>query len=116
VPDANRLQELRRQRALVQEQLAWLDREIAALAALAAPSAAAAPLPAPRVAASSTPAEILPAKVARFTTEEDALMAEFAAEEGKRGAITKGGCWTIFLSVMAAGIVITVVIVYLVYR
>jgi CHASE3 domain sensor protein len=34
----DRLQELRRQRALVQEQLAWLDREIAAASGQATPA------------------------------------------------------------------------------
>lgn len=48
-----RLDELRRQRALVQEQLAWLDREIAALA----PSAESPPSSAP-VAPTETVREI----------------------------------------------------------
>lgn len=47
---ADRLAELLRQRALLQEHLAWLDREIAGASNSASPALAASPLPDPRAA------------------------------------------------------------------
>lgn len=54
---ADRLAELLRQRALLQEHVAWLDREIAAASNSASPALAAPPTPGPRAAlAPSIPA------------------------------------------------------------
>ncbi len=55
---SDRLQELRRQRALIQEHLAWLDREIAA--ASGQPVVAPAPTPVPPPVASVAPAFVTP--------------------------------------------------------
>ncbi len=61
MPD--RLAELRRQRALVQEHLAWLEREIAATEKTSgAPTLASAPLPlAPHTSGPASPATAKPA-------------------------------------------------------
>ena len=73
---SDRLADLRRQRALVQEQLAWIDREIAALGH-------AAPPPAPRVAPASTltpPADLPPSEAADY--QPDPVAAHSAARRG----------------------------------
>ncbi len=57
---SDRLSDLRRQRELVAEQLAWLDREIANASEQAAPAPPAAATPAPDAPASALAAPILP--------------------------------------------------------
>ncbi len=82
----DRLQELRRQRALVQQHLAWLDAEIAA----ATPSAAV-----PNEGAAPTdPAPAVPAPPA--TPEEAEALAQARAEAANAPAAAKRGCWVVF--------------------
>jgi hypothetical protein len=82
-PD-ERLQELRRQRALVQEQLAFLDREIATASGQAKPTAPAAQIPPPMSAA--PPAE---------SGEVSEVIKAFEAESRSNPANAKWGCiWT----------------------
>ena len=82
----DRLQELRRQRALVQQHLAWLDAEIAA----ATPSTA---LPTEGTAAAD-PAPADPALPA--TPEEAEALAQARAEAANAPAAAKRGCWVVF--------------------
>lgn len=84
---SDRLAELRRQRALVQQHLAWLDEEIAA--AEGAATRPAAPM------APSRARETVPA-------DADALLARFADEERLSPRKLKLGCWLAFLIALAA--------------
>jgi hypothetical protein len=94
---------LHRQRALVQEQLAWLEREIAALTGTS-------PIVSP-------PERIVrPPPAATPLRDVDTVMAELAAEDQKQGPISKQGCWALFVGVMAALGLITGIVVYLCYR
>lgn len=82
----DRLQELRRQRALVQQHLAWLDAEIAA----ATPSAT---LPASDAAAADPAPEALAPPA---TPEEPEALAQARAEAVNAPAQAKRGCWIVF--------------------
>lgn len=87
-----RLAELRRQRALVQQHLAWLDAEIAAVDGKerhAPPPAFATPV-APVIAAPAAPTTINPA-------DTDALLAHYGAEERTSPRQVKLGCWIAFI-------------------
>ena len=90
-PD-ERLPELRRQRALVQEQLAFLDREIAAATGEAKPAAQ---IPPPLPAAQSQPAA-LPA----VGGEADELIKSLEAESRSSLAEAKWGCIWIFVAAL----------------
>ena len=97
-PD-DRLQELRRQRALVQEQLAFLDREIAAASGEAKPPL---PIPPPVPAAHFQPAAP-PAEGG----EVDELIKSFQQESRSSLAQTKSGCiWlcVAILTLLALGV------------
>jgi hypothetical protein len=94
-PD-DRLSELRHQRALVQEQLAWLDREIA--------SAAGAATPAKPAAQSLPPVSAMPSQPAAPPTDGDdmnELIKSFEAESRSSLAQTKRGCIWIFVAALA---------------
>lgn len=93
---SDRLEELRRQRALLQQHLAWLDAEIAAASqSLAAPRTTSTKidLPAPRSPAVPSPIE----SISLQTAPADAALAEMiaaqesapahSAHEAKRGCI-----------------------------
>jgi hypothetical protein len=84
---SDRLQELRRQRALVQQHLAWLDDEIAA----AAPSATVAP-PGSAAAADPAPVDLAPPA----TPEEVEALAQARTEAANAPAQAKRGCWIVF--------------------
>lgn len=94
MPD--RLDELRRQRALVQQHLAWLDAEIAAAQGGATPAPAA---PAARVIA---PGGSGPAVPAVNPLDAEALLARYGEEERFRPGRLKLGCWIAFLLAFAA--------------
>jgi hypothetical protein len=117
---ADRLAELLRQRALLQEHVAWLDREIAAASNQPAPvasvSAAAQPVPAPFVptpAALPSPAALATVPTSAVTTEATAL-GEDILEQYRVPAQTlqtdvRKGCLLYFfagLALLAAGIAI----------
>jgi len=88
-PD-DRLQELRRQRALVQEQLAFLDREIASASGEAKPAMPAAQIPAP---ASAAPSQL--ASPPAESGDVDKLFKSFEEESHSNPADAKRGCiWT----------------------
>lgn len=85
MPD--RLAELRRQRALVQQHLAWLDAEIAAAEGEKPPAT-------PAAAPAQAPATEHPA-------DAEALLARYAAEERTSPNRVKMGCWIAFLILFA---------------
>ncbi|HEV8073515.1 MAG TPA: hypothetical protein VGP21_05220 [Opitutaceae bacterium] len=88
-PD-DRLQELRRQRALVQEQLTFLDREIAAASGQAQPAK---PSPPP------VPAAYLqPATPPADGGEASEVIKSFEAESRANPATAKWGCIGIFVA------------------
>ncbi|HWZ95872.1 MAG TPA: hypothetical protein VNW30_11815 [Opitutaceae bacterium] len=86
LPD-DRLQELRRQRALVQEHLAWLDREIVSASSEATP---------PKPAAQSQP----PAPPAGGNDVVEVIKS-FEAESRSNPAKAKWGCIWIFVATLA---------------
>lgn len=96
MPD--QLEDLKRQRALVAEHLAWLDRQIATATAQSQPVATAPAAPPrsadlPRGETVAAP----PIAASADVEEGDALFARFAAEE--RPTLrppSKYGCWVIF--------------------
>ena len=109
----DRLKELVRQRALLAEHLAWLDREIAAAPGAPSPEAVAAPVPVqpslPPPVAAATPAPVPPAEV-------DALFDRFRSEEAGRGQVSKQGCWLVFAALMLVSLIAIGALVFLRYR
>jgi hypothetical protein len=89
-PD-DRLQELRRQRALVQQQLAFLDREIASASGEANPAMPAAQIPPPGSAAPSQPAA---------GGDVDEVIKSFEEESRSDPADAKTGCIWIFVAAL----------------
>lgn len=85
---SDRLDELRRQRAIVQQHLAWIESEIAA---------AGGEISAPKTAAPSAPS--LAAKPP--ATPADALLEQYAAEEQTSPGKVKLGCWIAFVVLFA---------------
>jgi len=100
---SDRLSDLRRQRALVTEQLAWLDREIVA-AGNETPAVAAPPMPPADPGGGSD----LP--------EADKILAEFRSEAESSPAKMRRGCLGIFAAGMALLILGVVAIYWLRYR
>jgi hypothetical protein len=92
-PPDDRLQDLRRQRTLVQEQLAWLDREIAAAAGTVAPQP-----PAPSLIPQNPPAAALPAPADQ---EMEALMESYRTEASSGPADARRGCYLVFFTGLA---------------
>ncbi|HVT71542.1 MAG TPA: hypothetical protein VHD61_00270 [Lacunisphaera sp.] len=94
-----RLKELQRQRALVQEHLAWLDREIvreAGAPATARPAAASvAPVESPAAAPHAS------AAAARAEAEAEAMMAEYRRDPESLQSSVKRGCLLYFLGAFA---------------
>ena len=85
----DRLQELRRQRALVQEHLVWLDREIAALSGGVRPAVPpAAPAASPAPAPAGDP-------------ETEALIETYRAESISSLASVRRGCFLVFFAALA---------------
>ncbi len=86
----DRLQELRRQRALVQQHLAWLDREIAASAGAFAPP-------------SPPPPPALPAEPVRSAAEHEAdiLLESYREESRSAPAAARRGCLIFFFLALA---------------
>lgn len=109
MPD--RLAELRRQRALVQEHLAWLEREIAAtesaggkIAAEVRPAIPASPLPRP----SASPAPITPPSPPSDASI-DKLLEQYRSAPGSVKQDVRKGCLLYFalaLAVFAASVAV----------
>lgn len=129
---SDRLAELRRQRALVQQHLAWLDAEVAALEKPAAgqpisqvlPTAAERPSPAPTTpfpAAGGTHETLsaaprprpLPATATSATAGSvDALLAEYRVEPTALKNDVRKGCFLYFAAALAL-LALVVAILYL---
>ena len=98
---SDRLEAFQRQRALLREHIAWLDREIAALEGTAPPYAPAAP---PPLAAANPLVE----------TEAEAILAEYRQPSVSIQKRAKLGCLIYFLialAVMAAAVAVLFVMV-----
>lgn len=106
MPD--RLAELRRQRALVQEHLAWLDREIAAVES-AAPSELRSEAQIPSATARAT-TSFPPRPVAAATVAEP-LLDDYRVEPSAVRQDVRKGCFLYF----AAALVVLVLLVTLLY-
>lgn len=89
-----RLQQLRRQRALVQEHLAWIDHEIAAASGGVTPPAPTAPSPVapPPAAAPANPA---------VDAEAEAIIENYRAESRSSIAAARRGCFIVFFAGLA---------------
>jgi hypothetical protein len=89
---SDRLNELKRQRALVAGHLQWLDQEIAACAPTDAAAAPATPPPPPPPLLVPAPPTPLPEQP-RNTDPGLVLLQD---EERRRGEVSKSGCWIVF--------------------
>jgi hypothetical protein len=101
---SDRLKDLQRQRALAQEQLAWLDREIAREtgggAAVPSPSVPVDEVPSPRV---------LPQPTA---TAADDILAQYQQQPENVHSEVKRGCFLYFFLALAA-VGLAVMVLYL---
>ena len=129
MPDPIRLNDLRRQRELVAEHLAWIDREIATAAGQ--PTAPAAPAPAPQLAPVSTPAPqpalrlVTPAPRPVMVTsaaaqtgpvpDPDAMLEEFRVQPDELKTDVRKGCFLYFLGAFAL-FGLGVVALYFIFR
>jgi len=117
----SRLDDLRRHRALLEEHLNWLDREIEA-AARGGPPAEPAPLPAPEIAPVRPPTRpfVMPATPRPpipAAADVERLFEQFRAEEQKQGAPpSKAGCWTVFSLILLVLVGAVGALVYFLYR
>jgi hypothetical protein len=91
---SDRLKELQRQRALAQEQLAWLDREIARESGAGAPVAPVIPVaPAPAAAPKT-------AGPAHAEAEAEAMMAQYRSDAESLQSNVKRGCFMYFFAAL----------------
>jgi hypothetical protein len=110
---SDRLDDLRRQRALVAEHLAWLDREIAAAQAAAPKPALPAPATAPVViaprkeglSAPAAPATTKPDVVQSGPTKDDRqaddILSNYRVEPNAMKSDIKKGCFLYFFGALA---------------
>lgn len=97
---SDRLDELRRQRALAQQQLEWLDAEIAAETARRATAAGAKERPAGRSQPPS-PIESISLTSDPAPDDADALIKHFGGDVRSAEEQTKRGCWSAFFLALA---------------
>jgi hypothetical protein len=129
---SDRLQDLLRQRALIQEQLAWLDREIASASAAdatttpapaPAPQPARAPLPQPGYLASQAAAIAAHQAAARAPATDrgenpavaaaaDAILEKYRVQPDSLKTDVRQGCFLYFFGALAAVAVIVVGLYY----
>jgi hypothetical protein len=115
MPD--RLQELRRQRVLVAEHLAWLDREIAATEGTPAASPTRDLSPASTLSAKIAPAP--PATVvaaAAADAEAESILRNYRTEAEHSPAQVKRGCWWAFATSLTLLILSVAAIYWFRYR
>lgn len=93
MPD--RLAELQRQRALVQQHLAWLDREIASASSVPDAPTASSSAPAP------TPSAPGPAPTPPAPTDPTALLEQYRASATDPKTDVRKGCLLYFLAAFA---------------
>jgi len=117
---SDRLAELVRQRALVQEHLAWLNREIAhaADAAKSATAAVPAPAPLPAATASAPPAAapLVPAALPASpkAIDADEIIAQYQATPANVKQDVRKGCLLYFSAALVLlGLVVTVLYIAL---
>lgn len=101
---SDRLQELLRQKALLTEQAAWLEREIAVEQAKAGVT--------PPVPATTTPASPAPAAA---VAPAEALFEQYRPDPQSVQQEVKRGCYLYFLGALAL-LGLAVLAIYLVYR
>lgn len=90
MPDSDRLHELHRQRALIAEHLAWIDRDIVRLTRSDTPVAAPSP---------TRPNQLSPTRPKELSPDE--LINELAEETADtESLISKTGCWLVFATVI----------------
>ena len=116
---SDRLHDLQRQRALAQEQVAWLDREIAAEIAKSGTTPATAQLATPSHPASPTPAALASAARRATNTVESALpadaekiLAEYQTSPSSIKNDVKRGCF-LYLAFAFALLAASLVALYL---
>ena len=112
---SDRLDDLVRQRALVQEHLAWLNREIANAAEAAKAATAAPPAPLPPAGASAVPSAVVlaPSPTGPATgvgaIEADEIMAQYQATPANVKQDVRKGCLLYFsAALLLLGLVVTV--------
>lgn len=91
---SDRLDEFRRQRALVQQHLEWLDAEIAAEANRDRPAAS--PVSAPRAAPANNTRSPIESIALRESPELEALLAAQKSAPANSAADVKRGCFVAF--------------------
>jgi hypothetical protein len=105
---SDRLKELQHQRALAQEQLAWLDREIAR-------ENGAAPAPAPLPGQPAAPGPVVtPAMVTPAVPSAEEILARFHTPTDVTTRDVKKGCYLYFIFALGA-LLICAVGAYLIY-
>ncbi|WP_438482897.1 hypothetical protein [Oleiharenicola lentus] len=117
--DANRLAELQRQRALAQQQLAWIESEIARetprldeSARLEQPAIQLAPVASPSVSAVSPSIEESTANDATESAEK--ILSRYRQAPATSAQATKRGCFIYFYSALGA-LVVFCGILYFIY-
>jgi hypothetical protein len=128
MPSPSRLEQLRRQRALLQEHLAWLDREIAGGLTTHRP----APTPGPGTgtsgyraslpsatspAAAATGMQAAPGEVGNGSgVNVDELFERLRADEKESAPPSKTGCWIAFAVILLVLICATGATILFIYR
>lgn len=112
-----RLQELLRQKALLAEHAAWLDREIAVEQALAGgPAGPALPAPLPLTATMPAPAAAAgPIPAGAAEAEADAILAQYRDSAKSARQRVKWGC-ILYVVAGAALVILGFVVIYLLSR
>ncbi len=113
---SDRLAELRRQRALVQTHLAWLDAEIArAAGATTTTLPPAAPAPTVAVPSAALPAVPATEDPPRMTPVADTILEEYRVPEASLKNDVRKGCLLYFAAALAA-VAAGVVVLYFLFR
>jgi hypothetical protein len=101
---SDRLNELRRQRALLQQHMEWLDREIAAASGNARPAPLPLQPPTPQMATSASKlSPIISVSLTETPSPQDtdALLRQYASDPKDSEASVKRGCWIAFIAAFA---------------
>jgi hypothetical protein len=102
---SDRLAELKRQRALLQEHVAWLDREITAeQIKTSQPANVAAPAPQPSPAAAANPAP-------SATPDADALIGQYSSSPESLQSDVRKGCF-LYFAIASIALIALVTVLY----
>jgi hypothetical protein len=118
VPDSERLQQLRRQRELAAEQLAWLYREIAAVSGAPASAPAEPPLVRPVMTPTvpaAAPVPAAPELTPKAAADAEAILAQYRVEPDSMKSDVKKGCFLYFFAALAV-VALVVVVLYVIFR